>query len=35
MRDRLDGVQVLMVDDNDDGRELLAMVVQMAGASVV
>ncbi len=33
MTDRLDGLRVLVVDDNDDGRFLLTVSLQMAGAS--
>ena len=35
MPNRLDGMRVLVVDDNDDGRFLLTMALKMAGASVV
>jgi len=34
MADSLAGVRVLVVDDEDDARELLAMVLQEAGAVV-
>ena len=32
---RLDGISVLLVEDHDDGREVLARILQLAGARVV
>lgn len=34
MRDRLDGVRLMVVDDHEDGRELLTLFLTMAGAHV-
>lgn len=34
MSSRLQGLRILVVDDNDDGRLLLAVHLQLAGASV-
>lgn len=34
MGTRLEGLRVLVVDDNDDGRYLMTTVLHMAGASV-
>lgn len=34
MADELRGLRILVIDDNDDGRELLEIFLRMAGASV-
>jgi CheY-like chemotaxis protein len=33
-RERLDGIQILVVEDDDDTREVLSLGLQMAGAQV-